>query len=142
MNQSKVYTKIITMDTIKTKILIVEDDTDLLDSLTEQFTQDGFEVLKATNGEEGLNSSLSNHPNIILLDVLMPKMDGMTVMRKLRTDLWGKTVPIIILTNLNPDNEVLKEILENKPAYYLIKANSSMVDIVQKVKDVLKPEVE
>lgn len=82
------------------QILIVEDEEPILKALAEIFVRRGFSVLKARNGEEGLSTALRFHPNLILLDIVMPRMDGLTMIKQVRRDFWGNTVPIIILTNM------------------------------------------
>ena len=72
------------------KILIVEDEEIMLKALVEKFSSEGFEVVQAIDGEEGLKKALCEKPDIILLDILLPKMDGMAVLKKLREDTWGK----------------------------------------------------
>ena len=103
----------------------------------DKFTHEGFSVLPASDGEEGLGISLSSHPDIILLDLLMPKMNGMSMLEKLREDDWGKDVPVIILTNLNPDDIIVAQVVRDHPAYYLLKSNAKLDEIVHKAKDVL-----
>ncbi len=125
------------MNTVAKKILIVEDDQMLLDTLSELFTSEGFDVIKASDGKQGLEVALANHPDIMLLDVLMPVMDGMTVMKNLRQDAWGKKVPVIVLTNLNPNDEALEAIVRDQPAYYLIKSNIKIDEMLAKVREVL-----
>ena len=119
------------------KILIVEDEQSLRMSLQDTFSAEGFEVFAASNGEEGLKLALEKSPDIILLDLLMPKMDGMTMLRKIRSEnAWGKNVPVIILTNLTADDEKrMKDITELEPTYYLEKVNWHMKDVVEKVKE-------
>lgn len=122
------------------KILVietVEDDTVLLEALHDRFTHEGFKVLAAKNGEEGLAVALAELPDLIVLDILMPKMDGLEMMQKLRqTNEWGKKVPIILLTNLSPDDEKInKAITENEPAYFIVKSNLKIADLVEKVKE-------
>jgi len=124
----------------KKRILVieeVEDDILLQDVLQDKFNLEGFSVLRAKDGEEGLAIALSEHPDIILLDIILPKMDGLTMMKKLRhTNEWGKNVPIILLTNLGADNEEInKAITENEPAYYLVKSNYTLDDLVEKIKE-------
>ena len=120
------------------KILIVEDEVSMLQVLSDTFSGLGLRVLKAKNGEEALRVAFKEHPEIILLDVLMPKMDGMETMKKLREDQWGKKVKIIILTNVNPDSDMtIKSIVEDQPSYYLIKSDVKLEDIVDKVQEVL-----
>lgn len=88
------------------QVLIVEDEALLLQALVEAFNAERFIALGATNGEEGLEVALQKHPDIILLDIVMPKMDGLTMLKRLREDAWGKNVPVIILTNLSDYNSV------------------------------------
>jgi CheY-like chemotaxis protein len=120
------------------KILIIEDELPMLRALNDKFTLEGFSVLEAKNGEEGLEIALRTKPDMIILDLFMPVMDGKTMMEKLRQDSWGKDVPIIILTNLNPDDKTLNEIIASGPAYYFIKSKWKLEDLVKKVKEELK----
>lgn len=115
-------------------LLIVEDDSSLLRVLSDRFTDEGFKIMQAKNGEEGLESALKHHPDLILLDIIMPKMDGMTMMKKLREDVWGKQTPIIILTNLSVDDKILGDISKTEPAYYLVKTDWDIEAVVKKVK--------
>ena len=125
-----------TEEQIKT-ILVVEDDPPVLKTLVDKLTEEGFRIIEAHDGEEGLMIADRDHPDLILLDIVMPKMDGMTMLKKLRQENeWGKSVPIILLTNLSPDEEKInKGITEDEPAYYLIKTNWSLNDVVQKVRE-------
>lgn len=119
-------------------ILIAEDEKPMLKALTDKFSHEGFNVIEARNGEESLNSALKNHPTLILLDLIMPKMDGLVVLKKLREDEWGKTVPIIILTNLNMDNKIIKEVVAFEPSFYLMKSEVKLEEIILKVREILK----
>jgi DNA-binding response OmpR family regulator len=108
-------------------------------AISEALSNQKFTVLTANDGEEGLAVSLKEHPDLILLDIIMPKMDGMDMLQKLRLDDWGKTAPVIILTNVNPNSSsTISSILQNEPAYYLLKSDVMLEGIVNKVKDVLK----
>ena len=124
------------MGNLGKKILIVEDEISLLKALEEKFAHEGFEVLKARNGEEGLQTALLNHPDIILLDIIMPKMDGITVIKELRKDAWGKNAKIILLTNLSSPESVT-EAIQNNVFDYLVKTNWKLEAIVLKVKTML-----
>jgi DNA-binding response OmpR family regulator len=122
------------------KILVieaVEDDLSLRSVLRTKFTNEGFRVLEAGDGEEGLIVALRERPDLIVLDILMPRMDGIAMMQKLRkTNEWGKAVPIVLLTNLSADDErINKAITENEPAYYLVKSNYTISDLVEKIKE-------
>ena len=121
-------------------ILIIEDDQIILEMYRDKFQVSKFGVITALNGEDGLNAALQYHPNLILLDLAMPKMDGMTVMKLLRKDPWGETVPVIILTNLNIDGRLLEEIIKNKPTYSLMKANTTPEEVLMKVKEILEDQ--
>ncbi|MBE3093535.1 MAG: response regulator [Actinobacteria bacterium] len=120
----------------KQTILIVEDESALLKVYAECFMKEGFLVLKAVNGREGLDIALREKPDIILLDILMPVMNGLTMMQKIReNNVWGKAVPILLLTNLAASEEKVKKIVsENQPVYYLVKLDWSLSAIVEKVK--------
>ena len=124
-------------ESTKKKILIVEDEMSERKALVDKFTREGFRVLKARDGEEGLAVAFKEQPSLILLDIVMPKMDGMTMLKKLRQEnAWGKNVPVIILTNLNADNEKMnKEITDSEPSYYLVKSNWTISDVVEKVRE-------
>lgn len=123
------------------KILIVEDEEAVQRAIAEALINQSFATLAAKDGEEGLNIALTQHPDLILLDILMPKMDGMIMLQKLRKDEWGKKVPVIILTNVNPNSSyVINSVLNNEPAYYLVKADVKLEGIVDKIKEVLKIE--
>lgn len=120
---------------IPKKILIVEDDRSLQLALSEKFKREGFEVLTAFNGKTGLKSALKNRPNIILLDLLMPVMDGMTMLKELRKDDWGKFVYVIILTNKEPDSSLSDEAARIPyMSSYLMKSDFDISDIVKMVK--------
>lgn len=120
------------------KILIVEDELPLLKALTDKFAREGFQTLQAQNGQEGLTLARSEHPDLILLDIIMPVMDGMTMLKHLRSDDWGKTVPVIILTNLSPDDKTLWNVVATEPSYYLLKADRKIEELVTKTKEILK----
>lgn len=126
------------MNNTEATILLVEDDSALAEMYQNKLKIEGYLVITAANGELGLEIALRAKPNLILLDILMPEMDGMTMMRKLREDPWGKDVPIIILTNLNAEDKILKGVVEDHPAYYLMKSNTDPAGVVEKVKEVLK----
>lgn len=118
------------------KILIIEDESTLLAALVDKFTQEGFTVLSAKDGQEGLNSARDKHPDIILLDIVMPIMDGITMLYEMRKDSWGKLVPVIILTNLSDAGKVAESISQG--VYdYLVKSDWKLDDIVKKVKEKL-----
>ncbi len=127
------------MDNARSKrILLIEDDAALAEIYEKKCVLEGFEVTIAQDGNEGLATALADKPDIILLDILMPKMDGLTLLKKLRDDPWGENVAVIILTNLNANDNIIQEVIENRPAYYLMKTSAAPGDVVDKIKEVLK----
>ncbi len=121
-------------ETIHKKILIVEDDRAESNALVDTLSREGFAVSTAENGVKGLERALADHPDIILLDVMMPEMDGLTMLNKLREDVWGKTVPAIILSNLSPDDEIVRQKISGEFSYFMMKANFPLVDVVRAIK--------
>jgi two-component system, OmpR family, alkaline phosphatase synthesis response regulator PhoP len=119
------------------KILIVEDEASLLKALSDKISSEKFQVLEARNGEDGLKMAKDEHPDLILLDVVMPRMDGMTMVKELRKDKWGKNAKIIILSNLEGVNKS-SEALESNVQDYLVKSNWKIEDLMKKIKEVLK----
>lgn len=117
-------------------VLIVEDDTFLANIYKTKFEMEGFQVSVAENGEAGLNDVKKKKPDIVLLDILLPKMDGFTVLKNLKSDDEVKNIPVILLTNLGQKDDVEKG-LELGAVDYLIKAHFKPSETVQKVKKVL-----
>jgi DNA-binding response OmpR family regulator len=118
----------------KKKLLIVEDENTLLKALKDKFLKEGYVVLTAGDGAVGLELALTEHPDLILLDIVMPIMDGMSVLKKLRSNEWGKDVPVILLTNLNMAEKVADAL--DKGAYdYLVKSDWSLEEVAKKVHD-------
>jgi DNA-binding response OmpR family regulator len=115
----------------------VEDEAPLREAVRDKLVREGFKVILAKNGEEGLASALRERPDLILLDIVMPAMDGMTMMKKLRlANEWGKAVPVIFLTNLSAnDDKINQAITDYEPAYYILKANLSLEDLIEKIKE-------
>ena len=118
------------------KILVVEDVNFLQKAIKEVLGDAGFEVILAADGEEGLDKALKKHPDLILLDILMPKMDGMQMLKHLRQDSWGKKVPVVILTNLNSKDKLLEAAKEDVSDYY-IKSDWEIEDLVDIVNNKL-----
>lgn len=118
------------------KILIIEDEKIMRQMLIERLAEEKFDVLEAENGEEGLKTALKEHPDLILLDIILPKMNGTIVLDELRKDAWGKNVPVIVLSNLS-DVETAAEALENNVHDFLVKTDWSLNDVVRKIKEKL-----
>ena len=119
------------------KVLIIDDDPAVRDLYTQQFQVEGLETCVAVDGQAALESLSLHKPDLILLGMLMPGMDGMQFLRELRNFPEAQATPVIILTNLEANDEVLEGIIEYKPAYYMLKINTTSKEIVQKVKDIL-----
>jgi DNA-binding response OmpR family regulator len=120
------------------KVLIIDDERVLLESLVQKISEIGYEVLQATNGKEGLEVALDKTPDLIILDIVMPEMDGLTMIKKLReSGDYGKKVKVLMLSNLDPNDKILPTMLKTEPAYYFIKANTSLEDLANKVKDII-----
>ncbi|OGH65695.1 MAG: hypothetical protein A3J66_01440 [Candidatus Magasanikbacteria bacterium RIFCSPHIGHO2_02_FULL_47_14] len=121
----------------KIHVLIVEDDSFLANIYKTKFEMEGFKVSVAENGELGLKEAKKKLPDLILLDILLPKMDGFTVLEHLKEDEELKSIPVILLTNLGQKDDVDKG-LKLGAADYLIKAHFKPSETVDKVKKVLK----
>jgi DNA-binding response OmpR family regulator len=121
---------------MKKTILVVEDEEALLRALSETLAREGFTVLKALNGEEGLRIAKQKKPDLVLLDLVMPRVDGMNMLAEMRKTPWGKDMQIMILTNLSDDKKVA-ESLEQGVHDYMIKTDWSLQEVVKKVKEKL-----
>ncbi|MEK7084012.1 MAG: response regulator [Patescibacteria group bacterium] len=120
----------------KATVLLVEDDSFLANIYKTKFDMEGYAVTVADNGETGLAEAKKTHPDIILLDILLPKMDGFVVLEKLKQDADTKNIPVILLTNLGQKDDVEKG-LQLGAADYLIKAHFKPSETVEKVEKVL-----
>ena len=117
-------------------ILIVEDDPVLLKMYTEKFTFEGFDVLNAKDGEEALKVSLAEKVDMILLDIMLPRMSGTDFLEKLRQDTKGKNIPVVALTNLAEEDEKQRA-LKLGVKEYLVKAMQTPEQVVEKIKKYL-----
>lgn len=118
-------------------ILLVEDEQMIQDIYKKVLVDDGFTVYTASDGQTGLNEALEKHPDLMLLDISLPQMTGLEVMKRLRQDAWGVNAKIVIMTNQEPTDEILTAVTEGKPEYYFLKANITPEGIVLKVKEIL-----
>ena len=121
------------MKPLNKKILIIEDEKQLSDILKERFASEGFEVVIAENGEAGLSTALAEKPDLILLDLLMPKKDGLSMLKDLRATEEGAHIPVIPLTNFS-DATSLNETLKLGVKDYIVKAETEIDDIVKVVR--------
>lgn len=119
---------------MKKKIVTIEDDETQAKLITAALEGGGFEVLHALDGKEGIELVLQEHPDLIILDIILPHISGIEVLKKIREDSWGKTVPIFMFTNLE-ENEPLAESVESGATAYFNKSEWSMEDLVSRVRE-------
>ncbi|MFH1175149.1 MAG: response regulator [bacterium] len=122
---------------MKKKILIIDDEITLQKALSEILSQDEFVVLSAIDGENGLKMAKEEMPSAILLDIIMPRMDGFKVLEELKKTAKTKKIPVLVLSNLEGDKEAEK-MLELGAAEYLVKANNGLEDIAKKIKEIAR----
>ena len=123
----------------KKLVLIVEDEEDELEILGIEFEKGGFRVRSAISGNKALHEISEEKPDLILLDILMPEMDGWEVLKRVRDDGdWGKKVPVIILTNTEVDtDEKQRQIAQDEPAYFFVKTDFTIDQVLDKAKEVV-----
>ena len=119
------------------KVLIVEDDATMRRMLADEFKLQDIKTIEATNGQEGLDIALKEMPDLILLDITMPVMDGLTMLNKLRAEEAGKKVQVIILTN-SGDIARIAEAVEKGICSYLVKSDVTTKDLVARAKKFLE----
>jgi DNA-binding response OmpR family regulator len=118
------------------KILFVEDESALQQTLGDVLKQEGYTVLSALDGETGLKTAKKEKLDLILLDLILPKMHGFEVLKELKADETTKDIPIIVLTNLESMGDVEKA-LELGATTYLVKASYTLEEVVTKIKKAL-----
>ena len=119
------------------KILFVEDEPTLQKAVGEILTQEGFQVFSALDGEKGLELIKKEKPDLILLDLILPKKDGFEVLKEMKENEELKNIPVIVLTNLEGMGDVEKA-LSLGATTYLIKANYELDDVVKRIKQILE----
>jgi DNA-binding response OmpR family regulator len=120
----------------KPKILVVEDELLLLEALTKVLLKQDWDVYKARDGEEGLRVAGKVRPDLILLDIVMPKMDGLTMLKKIRDSAWGQNIPVLILSNLDQSDKI-SNAMNLLVSGYIVKSNWKIKDLVDKIKTTL-----
>jgi len=118
------------------KILFVEDETALQKTMGDVLKKQGYEVVSAFDGEAALNLARKEKPDLILLDLILPKMDGFEVLEHLSKSEETKDIPVIVLTNLERVEDIDRA-LELGAKTYLVKANYSLEEVVEKIKSLL-----
>ncbi len=124
----------------KHRILIIEDESSLRSALCDKFAREGFSVLDAKDGKTGLALAFAEEPSLLLVDIVMPRMDGMVMLAKLRQkNEWSKQVPVVLLTNLGADDgKIMKVIEADARTWYLVKSNWAIGQVVKKVEEILR----
>ncbi|MEY4745079.1 MAG: Alkaline phosphatase synthesis transcriptional regulatory protein phoP, two-component system, OmpR [Candidatus Parcubacteria bacterium] len=120
----------------KTSILIIEDEPALRDIYSTRLRMDGFEVLEAVDGIEGLDSAIQHEPEMILLDIVLPIKDGFEVLKDLKSSPKTRAIPVVIMSNLGQDYEVKRGMALGAESF-LTKANLTPVQIVEQVRKLL-----
>lgn len=118
------------------KILIVDDEPNVIQILTEKLGSEGFVVDSARDGHEALSKVEIDKPDLILLDIVMPKLDGISVLKKVKENSQTQNIPVIILTNLYDDKKVA-EVINAGGTDYLVKVEHPIKEIIAKVKEKL-----
>jgi DNA-binding response OmpR family regulator len=121
----------------KIKILVVEDEEILLTALSEELKQEGFDVAGAKDGVEGVEKASSEKPDMILMDLVMPRLDGIGALKQIKENPETKDIPVVILTNLS-DYDKISDALSLGAMDYLVKANYRLEELVNKIKTVLE----
>lgn len=125
------------MDNSKKKILIIEDDRSLQTALVEALTQEGYETASAFDGEEGVQKAGAETPDLILLDIILPRKDGYEVLAEIKKGSQ-KNIPVLILTNLEEIDNV-QQALDLGATTFMVKSDFSLKDIIEKIKENLSP---
>ncbi|RJR27861.1 response regulator [candidate division WWE3 bacterium] len=119
------------------KILLIEDEVLILRMYEKIFSYEGFTVITSENGIDGMEKAKAEKPSLILLDIMMPKMDGLRVLESLKQDPETRDIPVVILTNLSSD-VVIKDAFSKGAAGYLVKSEIINDKIVEEVKQYIK----
>jgi len=118
------------------KILFIEDESALQTTFSDMLSKQGYEMIKAMDGKTGLELAKEKKPDLILLDLILPKMDGFGVLKGLKENQETKDIPVIILTNLENTGDVQRA-LELGAMTYLTKANYTLAEILGKIEKIL-----
>ena len=119
------------------KVLLVEDDTNIRELYAMALIKAGIGIMMAQDGDQGVRMALKEHPALVLLDIDMPIMNGYDAAARIREDVWGKTVPIIFLTNRDDPRDQAHASIA-MPERYIVKANTGVKEVVAQVLAALK----
>lgn len=120
------------------RVLVIDDDSLVRQSLGDALGQADFTVDGAADGKQGLEKALATHPDLVVCDVRMPEMDGLTTVEKLREDEWGKNVPVVMLST-DESTGSINQALVSGVTVYISKSGSTPDDIVQQITAALGP---
>lgn len=121
------------------KILVVEDDKSLRKAIVEKLTRGGFETASAEDGEREVQLAVDWKPDLVVLDLLLPKIGGITVLKRLRAH-FGRELPVIILTNVEPDDKMICDVVEYQPSYYFVKSDTELDKLMTHIRETLDLE--
>jgi DNA-binding response OmpR family regulator len=119
----------------KTRVLVIEDDRFLQKILLMKFVAEGFVVQGSSDGEDGLKQMLAEPPDLVVLDLILPKMNGFEVLTEMKTNSITKNIPVVILSNLGQEEDI-RRVMELGALEFLVKSNHSIMEVVGKVKEV------
>ena len=119
------------------KILIVDDNPVIQKMLVDRIAQEGYTVLTANNGKEGIELAIKEKPDLAILDIVMPEMDGLTMLKKLRADPSGAEMQVMMLTSME-DSASISEALNNKVFKYMKKDALDVQEVVENIHIILK----
>lgn len=125
------------MENETTKILLVDDDEALLEAVGDKLTAKGYTVRTAKDGAEGVTLALAEHPDLIILDIMMPKMNGWEALDALERDEWGKTAHVVMLSN-SDDMENVSQAVEHGMKEYIIKGAWPLDELVARIEEKLQ----
>ena len=125
------------MDKKNKKILIIEDDTFLVKMYLERLQDEGYQVAVASNGEEGLQKARNERPDLVLLDMILPKMNGFDFLKEFKAEASLKDIPVLILSNLSQDQDI-KLGRELGAVDYLVKTQNPLSGVIAKIEKYLK----
>lgn len=123
------------------KILLVDDDRLMTKMYKGKFEDGGFDIRTASNGKQGFEKTLIYKPDLILLDIMMPNVDGLTMLDKLKVTPETKNIPVVLLTNVGGDDDYVKQGLRSGAVAYLVKSEKDPKDVITEVKEILVKNV-
>lgn len=117
-------------------ILVVEDEEPLRRAIIDTLTHEGFKAIEAKDGHEGVAQAIAHTPDLILLDILMPNMDGRAALKEIRGNKATEHIPVIMLTNMS-DMSYVAEVTEYPKVDYLVKSDWSITDVLVKIRQMV-----